>query len=57
MSVGWLEALQGAPEAEEVLFSNKSFQTPHFAPKKGQFFWANSLSPLSNFSPKHIQTP
>ena len=34
MLVRWLTALQGALEAEESLFSYKSFQTPHFAKKK-----------------------
>ena len=53
-------ALQGALEVEESLFSHKSFQTPHFSKRKwilGFFFKEDSLSPLSNFSPKHVQTP
>ena len=55
-------ALQGALEAEESLFGYKSLQIPHFVKKKkkknfGLFFQADYLSLLSNFSPKHIQTP
>ena len=56
-----LVTLQGAPKAERPYFQYKCPQSPHFATKKKKF-WAVflgrfSLSPFSNFSPKHHQTP
>ena len=62
MLVGWLVALQGVPEAEGSFFQYKCPQTPHFAKKKRKervlgSFCVDSLSPLFNFFPKHIQTP
>ena len=60
-SARWSAALQGAPATEGSLFHYKCPQTPHFVEKKrfSRQFWADylSLSSLSNFSPKHIQTP
>ena len=52
-------ALQGAREADWSFFQYKCPQTPLFCKNKKILgrFQADSLSSLSNFSPKHIQTP
>ena len=59
-SARWPVALQGAPATEGSLFHYKCPQTPHFVEKNdflGNFGQILSLSSLSNFSPKQIQTP
>ena len=59
-SARWPAALQGAPAIEGSLFHFKCPQTPHFVEKNdflGNFGQILSLSSLSNFSPKQIQTP
>ena len=59
-STKWLAALQGVWVSKGSLFHYKCPQTPHFVEKNdflGNFGQILSLSSLSNFSPKHIQTP
>ena len=65
MALVWQLAVVRLLEAERSKMAYKYTQTPHFAKNKNKnkikrnlaSFWADSLSPFSNFSPKHIQTP